>query len=142
MTHLSKSEQETFDIAFAFGKTLKANDVVAFKGGLGAGKTAFSKGVAAALGVTIPVTSPTFTIINEYHGDIPLYHFDLYRVSDDDSLFNIGYYDYIEGGGVCLLEWSENITFALPKEYYEVTITYGETENTRTINIERVIKQC
>ncbi len=105
----SESAEETYRIAFDFAKTLKPGDVVLYEGDLGAGKTAFTKGIGSALGVEEPVTSPTFALVNEYEGRIPLFHFDLYRLESFDDLYSIGFFDYPERGGIIAAEWSENI---------------------------------
>lgn len=107
--YTSDSAEETYRIAFDFAKTLKAGDVVLYEGDLGAGKTAFTKGIGGALGVEEPVTSPTFALVNEYEGEISLFHFDLYRLESFDDLYSIGFFDYPERGGIIAAEWSENI---------------------------------
>lgn len=106
---VSDSVEETGRIAFELAKTFKAGDVVLYEGDLGAGKTAFTKGIARALGVEETVTSPTFAIVNEYEGRIPLFHFDLYRLESFDDLYSIGFFDYPDRGGIIAAEWSENI---------------------------------
>ena len=108
-TFLSRSAAETEHIGEVLAACLRSGDVVAFLGGLGAGKTALTRGLARGLGVTEPVTSPTYTIVNEYlSGRLPLFHFDLYRLRSDDELFELGWEDYLDRGGVCAVEWSEN----------------------------------
>ena len=107
MEYLSHSPEETERIGETLGKTLRPGSVVAYRGGLGMGKTAFTRGLARGLGCAGRVTSPTFTIVNEYEGDIPLFHFDLYRLGSSDELFDIGWEDYLVRGGVCAVEWSE-----------------------------------
>ncbi len=98
----------------ALAKHLTAGDVIAYEGDLGAGKTAFTRGLARGLGAVEPVTSPTYTIVNEYlSGRLPLFHFDMYRLSCADDLFDIGWEDYLERGGVCAVEWSENVAEAM-----------------------------
>ncbi len=98
----------------ALAKHLTAGDVIAYEGDLGAGKTAFTRGLARGLGAVEPVTSPTYTIVNEYlSGRLPLFHFDMYRLHSADDLFDIGWEDYLERGGVCAVEWSENVTEAM-----------------------------
>ncbi len=136
MTVYTNNEKETEAVGEELGKTLKPGGVVAFYGGLGAGKTAFIRGLARGLGVTARVTSPTFTIVNEYPGPIPLFHFDMYRIAGSDELFEIGWEDYIERGGVCAVEWSENVEDV----FFPGTVTVrieklGDTE--RKIEIER-----
>lgn len=112
---ISKSITQTEKFAFDFAKTLKPHDVIAFIGGMGAGKTAFVRGLAKGLNVTDEVSSPTFALVHEYHGDIPLYHFDMYRISDLDDLYSIGFFDYLDLDAILAIEWSENITDFLPQ---------------------------
>lgn len=107
MEYMSHSPEETEHIGEMLGKRLSGGTVLALRGGLGMGKTAFTRGLARGLGYTGRVTSPTFTIVNEYEGDIPLFHFDLYRLGSSDELFDIGWEDYLARGGVCAVEWSE-----------------------------------
>lgn len=124
-SYISKSPQETEEIAFSLAKTLKGGEVIAFRGNLGAGKTCFTRGLAKGLGFNGTVNSPTFALINEYLGGrLPLYHFDMYRISSWDELYSSGYFDYLESGGVTAVEWSENIENALPP-----TTIYVELEN-------------
>ena len=129
MEYLSHSAEETEAIGEALGRRLSGGSVVAYRGGLGMGKTAFTRGLARGLGCRGRVTSPTFTIVNEYSGATPLFHFDMYRLEDEEALFDIGWEDYLERGGVCAVEWSENIASALPEDSVTVTITRHETEN-------------
>ncbi|MBQ4581679.1 MAG: tRNA (adenosine(37)-N6)-threonylcarbamoyltransferase complex ATPase subunit type 1 TsaE [Oscillospiraceae bacterium] len=129
MEYLSHSAEETEAIGEALGRRLSGGSVVAYRGGLGMGKTAFTRGLARGLGCRGRVTSPTFTIVNEYSGTTPLFHFDMYRLEDEEALFDIGWEDYLERGGVCAVEWSENIASALPEDSVTVTITRHETEN-------------
>ena len=114
MEYLSHSVEETEALGEALGRKLQPGAVVAYFGGLGMGKTAFTRGLARGLGCTERVTSPTFTIVNEYPGRIPLCHFDMYRLESSDALFDIGWEDYLAGGGVCAVEWSELVEDALP----------------------------
>ena len=114
MEFITNSPAETEAIGAALGKILQPGTVIAYRGDLGAGKTAFTRGIAAGLGCRGPVTSPTYTIVNEYFsGRIPLFHFDMYRLGCADDLFDIGWEDYLERGGVCAVEWSENVSEAL-----------------------------
>ena len=137
MEYLSHSAEETEAIGEALGRKLCGGSVVAYRGGLGMGKTAFTRGLARGLGCRGRVTSPTFTIVNEYSGTTPLFHFDMYRLEDEEALFDIGWEDYLERGGVCAVEWSENIASALPEDSVTVTITRHETESDwRHITIE------
>ncbi len=114
MEFLSSSPEETEKIGFALAQRLTPGTVIAYQGDLGAGKTAFTRGLARGLGAQEQVTSPTYTIVNEYlSGRLPLFHFDMYRLADAEALFDIGWEDYLERGGVCAVEWSENVAEAL-----------------------------
>ncbi len=134
MTFVSKSESETERFAAEFAKTLKSGSVVAFEGDLGAGKTAFSRGVAKALNSRDNVSSPTFAIVNEYDADIPIFHFDMYRIETLGELYSIGFFEYLERGGICLIEWSENIYSALPEDTVFVKISSVD-DTTREITV-------
>ena len=119
----------------ALAQVLQPGTVIAYRGDLGAGKTAFTRGLARGLGVTERVTSPTYTIVNEYLGGrMPLFHFDMYRLGSEDELFDIGWDDYLERGGVCAVEWSENVWGAM-EDAIVITITRLD-EDTRKIDIE------
>lgn len=101
---------------------------VAFYGDLGVGKTVFIRGFISKFSPSAKISSPTYSIVHEYHDSkIPLFHFDMYRIKDDDDLFSVGYYEYIEQNGICLAEWSENIPFALPESYIKVSISKPDT---------------
>ena len=114
MTVITKSPEQTELLGKKLAAFLRPGDVIAYYGDLGAGKTAFTRGLAAGLGVREAVTSPTYTIVNEYlSGRMPLFHFDMYRLSSSDELFDIGWEDYLARGGVCAVEWSENVADAL-----------------------------
>ena len=114
MEFLTSSPEQTEAVGEALAAHLHPGDVIAYYGGLGAGKTAFTRGLARGLGVCEPVTSPTYTIVNEYlSGRMPLFHFDMYRLSSSEELFDIGWEDYRARGGVCAVEWSENVDDAL-----------------------------
>lgn len=121
-TYHSHSVSETEQFASRFAKTLRPGDVIAFTGGLGAGKTAFVRGLAQGLGVRGEVSSPTFALVHEYTGPIPLYHFDMYRITDLDDLYSTGFFDYLESGGILAIEWSENIQGVLPENTITVEI--------------------
>ncbi len=137
MTCISHSVAETEEIGRELGQRLTAGAVVAYRGGLGMGKTAFTRGLARGLACQDRVTSPTFTIVNEYRGRLPLFHFDMYRLDDSDALFDIGWEDYLDRGGVCAVEWSENVADAMPEDTVYVTIErHGEHEDWRVITIE------
>ncbi len=137
MEYLSHSATETEAIGEALAKRLHRGSVVAYRGGLGMGKTAFTRGLARGLGCRGRVTSPTFNIVNEYNGTIPLFHFDMYRLDNADALFDIGWEDYLERGGVCAVEWSENVADALPADTVYVTIERDSChDDWRQISIE------
>ncbi len=136
MEYLSHSPEETERIGETLAHRLSGGAVLALRGGLGMGKTAFTRGLARGLGYTGRVTSPTFTIVNEYEGKTPLFHFDMYRLGGEDELFDIGWDDYLTRGGVCVVEWSERIERALPPETLTVSIERGEGENDRVITVE------
>ena len=114
MTFLSNSPEETEALGAALGKLLPPGTILAYRGGLGAGKTAFTRGLAKGLGCKDIVTSPTYTIVNEYLGGrLPLFHFDMYRLNSADDLWDIGWEDYLDRQGVCAVEWSENVPAAM-----------------------------
>lgn len=140
MEYLCRSEAETEALGARLAAVLSPGDVVAYRGGLGMGKTAFTRGLARGLGYSGRVTSPTFTIVNEYEGGrLPLFHFDMYRLEDADSLFDIGWEDYLDRGGVCAVEWSENVAEALPEDTVWVDLRRLEGEdNGRRITITGV----
>jgi tRNA threonylcarbamoyladenosine biosynthesis protein TsaE len=135
------SVAETEETGRKLAAHLGAGDVVAFFGGLGMGKTAFIRGIAHGLDVTDHVSSPTFALVHEYRGKISLYHFDMYRVSSWEDLYSTGFFDYLEAGGICAIEWSENIEEALPENTVRVEISRGgkgedDNDNTRVITIK------
>ena len=137
MEYLSHNETETEAIGAALAARLGPGDVVAYLGDLGAGKTAFTRGLARGLGCTGRVTSPTFTVVNEYEGRLPLFHFDLYRLEGEDALYDVGWEDYLDRGGVCAVEWSERAEAALPRETVWVSIRRcAESGDWRRITIE------
>ena len=134
MTIISKSEAETEAAGERFARTLPEGAVVALYGDLGAGKTAFVRGMARGLGIDARVSSPTFTIVNEYLGARELYHFDMYRLGSSDELFDIGWEDYLSRGGICAVEWSENVADAFEGDQICVRIEKtGDAERTITI---------
>ena len=135
MTFTSNSPQETERIGEAMGKILPAGAVLAYEGDLGAGKTAFTRGLARGLGYTEPVTSPTYTIVNEYLGGrLPLFHFDMYRLHSSDDLFDIGWEDYLDRNGICAVEWSENVRDAMENA---ITVRIEKTgDESRRITVE------
>ena len=135
MEYITNSPRETEAVGAALAAVLQPGAVIAYRGDLGAGKTAFTRGLARGLGVKESVTSPTYTIVNEYlSGRMPLFHFDMYRLGSEDELFDIGWEDYLERGGVCAVEWSENVWGAM-EDAVIVTIS-RLSEDTRRIEIE------
>lgn len=131
----SYSYEDTLKIGEEIAQSLNGTEVIALFGGLGMGKTAFTTGVAKGLGCTDCVSSPTFALVNEYHGRCNIYHFDMYRISSWDDLYSIGFFDYLDTG-VLVIEWSENIENALPDEYIRITIEKGNNENERILTVE------
>ena len=137
MEYITNSAEETEALGARLGERLEPGAVIAFTGDLGAGKTAFTRGLARGLGCTGRVTSPTFTVVNEYEGRLPLFHFDLYRLEGEDALYDVGWEDYLDRGGVCAVEWSERAEAALPRETVWVSIRRcAESEDWRRITIE------
>lgn len=135
MQLITTSPAETEAVGAALAKTLTPGTVIAYRGDLGAGKTAFTRGLARGLGYAEPVTSPTYTIVNEYLGGrLPLFHFDMYRLASADDLWDIGWDDYLERGGVCAVEWSENVEEAMENATFVTIEKLGE--DTRRITIE------
>lgn len=136
MEFISNGVSKTEEFAKEFASLLKPNDCIAFVGNLGMGKTAFVRGLAKGLNLNCEVSSPTFSLVNEYRGDnITLYHFDMYRVTTMDDLYSTGFFDYIESDSILAIEWSENITFALPKNTIFIEIERID-ENTRRIIVK------
>ncbi len=135
MEFMTNSPEQTEALGAALGRKLKPGAILAYRGDLGAGKTAFTRGLARGLGCRETVTSPTYTIVNEYlTGRLPLFHFDMYRLSSSEDLWDIGWEDYLERGGVCAVEWSENVVDAMENAIY---VTIQKTgEETRMIRIE------
>lgn len=127
-----RDETETKKFATDVTQTLKKGDVIALVGDLGTGKTTLSKYIAEALGITETITSPTFTIVQEYHsGRLPLYHFDVYRVDDIEEMYRIGYEEYFYGEGVCIVEWADIVEEIIPEDAKVIFIEYGEDEGER-----------
>lgn len=129
----TNSPQETRKLAISMAQLIQPGDIICLNGDLGAGKTAFSQGVAVGLGVEVPVTSPTFTLINEYQGRLPIYHFDVYRLEGSEEMYDIGYEEYFYGQGVCLIEWAQRVESVLPKERLDIFI---KQENLLDFNLD------
>ncbi|MBR6522730.1 MAG: tRNA (adenosine(37)-N6)-threonylcarbamoyltransferase complex ATPase subunit type 1 TsaE [Oscillospiraceae bacterium] len=136
MKIITKSEKETQEAGAELVKTLAPGSVVAMYGDLGAGKTAFVRGMTRGLGINFPVSSPTFNVVNEYPGEVPMFHFDMYRLGSADELFDIGWDDYLERGGICAVEWSENVEEAFEPGTVKVTISkLGDSEREITVEV-------
>ncbi len=134
---ITNSAEETEQLGERIASKLKGTDVIALFGGLGMGKTALTRGLARGLGADDVVSSPTFALVNEYSGRVPVYHFDMYRVTSWDDLYSTGFFDYLDTG-VLVIEWSENIEGALPENALRITISRGESDNQRIFDIEGV----
>ena len=135
MTFHTYCPEQTEALGQALGQKLRGGEVIAFQGDLGAGKTAFTRGVALGLGAKEQVTSPTYTIVNEYlSGKYPLFHFDMYRLASSDDLFDIGWEDYLDRGGICAVEWSENVAYAMENAIIVTIEKLGD--DARRITIE------
>ena len=134
---ITNSAEETEQLGERIASKLKGMEVIALFGGLGMGKTAFTRGLARGLGADDVVSSPTFALVNEYSGRVPVYHFDMYRVTSWDDLYSTGFFDYLDTG-VLVIEWSENLEGALPENALRITISRGESDNQRIFDIEGV----
>lgn len=134
---ISKSEQSTKNFAKALASQLKSKDIIVLTGNLGSGKTKFTEGILTYFGLENEISSPTFTIVNEYNkDDINIYHFDVYRLEDSSEFYEIGGDEYFENG-ICIIEWGELIEDALPKDYLHITFNKDENgENIRILNID------
>lgn len=130
------SPAETEQLAEKLANCLRGGEVIAYSGGMGMGKTAFTRGLARGLGVRTQVSSPTFALVHEYTGRVPLYHFDMYRVEGWDDLYSTGFFDYLDTDAVLAIEWSENIDGALPEETIRISIAQGELPDERIITLE------
>ena len=122
-----ENEEQTKDIGYKLGQLVTPKSVICLIGDLGAGKTTMTQSLAKALEVDDYITSPTYTIVNEYEGRIPLYHFDVYRIGSSDEMYDIGFDEYIDGDGVCIIEWANLIEDILPNEYLYIEMNYKET---------------
>lgn len=137
MTHFTNSTEETIEFGKKIGSKLKKGDIIALQGTLAAGKTTITKGIAEALGIDDTITSPTFCIISEYYGKMPLYHMDVYRLEGTDDFINLGVDDMLYGNGVCLIEWAEKIMRELPSKTIILKLeTIEENSSKRKITLE------
>ena len=135
MRIITKSEEETLRIGSVIGERLKPGDIINLNGELGAGKTHITKGIARGLGVDDYITSPTFIIVNQYEGRIPLYHFDVYRINDIDEMYEIGFDEYLYGNGVCIVEWGNIVDELLPGSAIRIDINKID-DTTREIVVD------
>ena len=139
MTFNTENAQETEQLGYRLAQKLHGGEIIAYTGDLGAGKTAFTRGIATGLGITERVTSPTFTIVNEYEGGrLPLFHFDMYRLGSSDELYDIGWEDYLARNGVCAVEWSEIVADAIEGDVIYVDIKNERGDDHRSITITGV----
>lgn len=132
---VTKNVRETESLGKRISTVLCGTEVIAMFGDLGAGKTAFTRGIASGLGFEYGVSSPTFAIVNEYNAKFNIYHFDMYRIIDEEDLYSTGYYDYLDNG-IIIIEWSENIEYALNDDAIRITINKSDNENERIFTIE------
>ena len=136
LQRITHSPAETEELARHLASCLRGGEIIAYTGGMGMGKTAFTRGLARGLGVKGNVSSPTFALVHEYPGIIPLYHFDMYRVESWDDLYSTGFFDYLDTGAVLAIEWSENIQGALPEETVHISIAPGDLPEDRIITLQ------
>lgn len=135
---LTESPVETESFGEKLAEHLKPGSVIAMFGPMGAGKTALTRGIARGLGIAEGVSSPTFALVHEYEGKFPVYHFDMYRVESWDDLYSTGFFDYLDAGGVVIVEWSENIENAIPDDAIQISLRQGKSENERIISLDGV----
>jgi tRNA threonylcarbamoyladenosine biosynthesis protein TsaE len=133
---ITSSSEETQALGEKIAEKLNGGEVIALFGPMGMGKTAFTRGLACGLGILDGVSSPTFALVHEYHGRLDVYHFDMFRVSGWDDLYSTGFFDYLDSGGVIVIEWSENIEAAIPEDATRIEIKQGAQENERIFRIE------
>ena len=138
MELVTSSPAQTEAFGEQIASRLSGGEVIALFGGMGMGKTAFVRGLARGLGIPQGVSSPTFALVNEYHGRLTVYHFDMFRVESWDDLYSTGFFDYLDTGAVLVIEWSENIEAALPPDAVRITIAPGQTENERLFHLEGI----
>jgi tRNA threonylcarbamoyladenosine biosynthesis protein TsaE len=135
---ITSSPAETESLGERLAEKLKGGEVIALFGGMGMGKTAFTRGLSRGLGILDGVSSPTFALVHEYHGRLPVYHFDMFRVNSWDDLYSTGFFDYLEAGGVLVIEWSENIEAALPPDAIRIEIRQGAQQDERIFCIDGI----
>lgn len=135
---ITSSPAETESLGERLAEKLKGGEVLALFGGMGMGKTAFTRGLSRGLGILDGVSSPTFALVHEYRGRLPVYHFDMFRVTGWDDLYSTGFFDYLEAGGVLVIEWSENIEAALPPDAIRIEIRQGAKQDERVFRIDGI----
>ncbi len=135
---VTDSPAQTEELGRRIAQKLGGGEVLALFGGMGMGKTAFTRGLADGLGISSGVSSPTFALVNEYHGRLTVYHFDMFRVDSWDDLYSTGFFDYLDTEAVLVIEWSENIEGALPPDAIRIEIAAGKTEQERVFQIEGI----
>ncbi len=139
MERIIHNESDTKRFGLELAEKLKPGDVIALIGDLGTGKTTLTKSIAEGLGITEMITSPTFTIVQEYHeGRLPLYHFDVYRICELEEMYELGYEEYFFGRGVCIVEWADQIVDLIPENSIIIQIEYGSDEEERVYRIENL----
>ncbi len=134
----TSSESETFNVGAALGSLLTKNTVIGVNGELGVGKTVLIKGAAKALGIEHPIRSPTFTLLQVYQGFIPLYHFDFYRLEEEEELMEIGFYEFVESEGVVFIEWAQKFSACLPEEFLEIYLERYNIDNLQASNNRKI----
>lgn len=140
MLYLSSSEKDTYRFGFLLGQAANAGDILLLSGDLGSGKTVIAKGIASGCGTRDYVTSPTFSLMNRYSGRLPIYHFDLYRLTQPEDLYDIDYEEYFYGDGITIVEWPERMGYLSPEECLEISIRLAEETNSRIIEIKADIQ--
>ncbi len=131
--------EDTVSLGIRIGKSLKGGEVLAMFGSMGMGKTAITHGILKGLGNDSQVSSPTFALVNDYGGDPAVYHFDMFRITSWDDLYSTGFFDYLDGNSILIVEWSENIENALPSDAIKISFEQGENENSRIITFDKDI---
>lgn len=135
MKYISQNEKSTTEFAAKFAGTIQKGDIICLDGDLGTGKTVFAKAIIKQLGITENVSSPTFTILHEYHGEYNIYHFDLYRITNSEEMYELGFEEYFYSDGICIIEWASVMEELLPRECVRIKIAYGQMPNHREIEV-------
>lgn len=138
LEHVTNNAEDTKALGMKIGSIAKPGLIVTLNGDLGVGKTVLARGIARGLGICEPITSPTFTILHQYNGRLPLYHFDMYRLVDEDEIYELGFEEFIYGDGVAVIEWPENMGALHPEEYVEINIARADGDDMRIMDISFV----